>query len=176
MKAAVFDASVAVKWVLPESHADQALALLRDVPMLHAPAHWMAEAANVLWASVAIRHELKEDELAERLAFLVGVPVAVTALPNLLADAVAMALALQVTVYDALYLALAEELDLPFVTADQKLFKRAVREKRFATRLRWIGDMPAGGVQAVNPSPARPSSHKAPPAGPSAIAPPAQRR
>ncbi len=143
MKAAVLDASVAAKWVLPEPHADRALALLRTVQTLHAPAHWMAEAANALWARVVIRRELGADEIRPRIAFLVGAPVQVTALSDILTEATALALELRSTVYDALYVALAEKLDLPLITADRKLCERAAAMPRFAERVVWIGDLPA---------------------------------
>ena len=47
MIAAVVDASVAVKWVVEEP--DSAAAGVLAGPLLHAPAHWLAKAANVVW-------------------------------------------------------------------------------------------------------------------------------
>ena len=45
----VVDASVAVKWFLPEVHAEAARQLLRDKMTLLAPDLIWAEVANALW-------------------------------------------------------------------------------------------------------------------------------
>jgi hypothetical protein len=140
MKKAVFDAGVAVKWVVSEEHSDRALAILRDVPALHAPAHWLAEAGTALWAKTAIHHVLAAAELHERLAFLASLPVVAAPLPGMVGAAGALALELHLTVCDTLYLALAERLGFPLVTADRTLYERVAPEARFAGLIRWIGD------------------------------------
>jgi predicted nucleic acid-binding protein len=43
----VVDASVALKWVIPEAGSDAAAGLLHDE--LIAPDLWLTEAANALW-------------------------------------------------------------------------------------------------------------------------------
>lgn len=144
MKAAVTDASVAIKWVFEEEHSDRALNVLRDVPTLHAPAHWLAEAATGLWSKSAIHGLLTVAEFEERLALLTSLPIVVAPLHGIIATAGLLALELRLTAYDTLYLALAEQLDLPLVTADRRLHERAAGQARFASRLRWIGDMPTG--------------------------------
>ena len=55
----VIDASIAVKWVVPEPDCDRAEAL-RDHPLV-APDLLFAECANVLWKKVR-RGELSKDE------------------------------------------------------------------------------------------------------------------
>jgi predicted nucleic acid-binding protein len=141
VEAAVFDAGVAVKWVVAEEHSDRALALLRDAPALHAPAHWLAEAGTALWAKTAIHGVLVPAELDERLARLASLPVVAAPLPGLVGAAGRLALDLHLTVHDALYLTLAERLGLPLVTADRKLHDRAAPEARFGRLIRWIGDV-----------------------------------
>ncbi len=59
MSAVVVDASVAAKWVVEEAFSAQAASLLTG-NTLHAPAHWLAEAVNVLGAKVA-RGELAAE-------------------------------------------------------------------------------------------------------------------
>lgn len=53
MKACVVDASVAVKWYIPEAHHESALALLtlqrRGDVRLHVPDLFLSETANILW-------------------------------------------------------------------------------------------------------------------------------
>ena len=43
----VIDASVALKWVLPEDGSAAAMAMRAQ--SLAAPSHWLIEAANALW-------------------------------------------------------------------------------------------------------------------------------
>lgn len=62
LRTAVVDASVAVKWVFAEDHLDAALRLLGQADSLLAPAHWLAEATNALWAK-SIRGDLSEAEV-----------------------------------------------------------------------------------------------------------------
>ena len=119
MIAAVVDASVAVKWVVDEPDSAAAAGLLGGT-LLHAPAHWLAEAANVVWWR-AQRGEFDGEDAAERVAVLARAPVRSHDLPALLPRAFALALAHRVTVYDSLYVALAERLGVKLVTADLRL-------------------------------------------------------
>jgi len=117
--AAVVDASVAVKWVVEEPDSAAAAGLLAGT-LLHAPAHWLAEAAHVVWWR-ALRGEFDRDDAAERVAVLGRAPVRSHDLAGLLPRAFALALAHRVTVYDSLYVALAERLGVKLVTADLRL-------------------------------------------------------
>ncbi len=135
----VVDASVAVKWVVAENDAEAALRLLESNLSLFAPAHWPAEAANALWAACR-RGELSEQQAHERVIALAEAPVATAPLAPLAAAAMTIALRLGVSVYDALYLALAEQQDAALVTADRRLFEAARRDKQLRGRMRWIAD------------------------------------
>ena len=143
MKAAIVDASVAVKIVTQEDHSDRADALIRNVPALHAPAHWLAEASNVLWAKVAIRRTLAPELLMARLNFLVRLAIETTPLSALAIPAGAIAMELNVSVYDALYLALVERLDAPLISDDRKLIAVAQKTTRFEKKIIWIGNFVA---------------------------------
>ena len=145
MRAAVIDASIAVKAATLEDYSPNTLVLLRTVAALHAPAHWLAEAANTLWAKATIRGTLAPGLLAPRLSFLSNMPVLVTPLPELLVQAGAIATELQLTVYDSLYLALAERLRAPLVSDDQKLIRAAGASARFADLVVWIADIGDSG-------------------------------
>ncbi len=139
MKQAVIDASVAAKWVVEEPHSACAvLALAYDAR--HAPDHWLAEAANVLWSKV-IGGDLTASDAEERMAVLLRAPVITAPLAGLLPRAFAIALAHAVTVYDALYVALSERLDIPMITADQRLIRRLSDDGAFAKRIVWVGDL-----------------------------------
>ncbi len=140
MKAAVIDASVAVKIVTLEDYSDRADLLIRNVSALHAPAHFLAEASNVLWAKVAIRRTLAPELLEARLDFLVRLAIETTPLPVLVTPAGKIAMELNISVYDALYLALVERIGAPIVSDDRKLISAASRTARFRDRVVWIGD------------------------------------
>jgi predicted nucleic acid-binding protein len=141
VRAAVIDASVAVKWVVADDHSDRALAVLRDVMSLHAPAHWLAEAATALWALAAVHHIITPADFQTRIAFLASLPITVAPLPELIGAAGVLAIDLRLTIYDTLYLALAERLNLPLVTADRKLYERASSTARKNSPVHWIGDL-----------------------------------
>ncbi len=143
MKAAVIDASVAVKLVTLEDYSDQADQLVRSVPALYAPAHFLAEASNVLWAKVAIRRTLAPELLIARLDFLTQLAVGTTPLPTLIVQAGSIAMELNVSVYDALYLALVERTDAPLVSDDRRLIAAGKRSARFSQKVIWIGDFAA---------------------------------
>jgi predicted nucleic acid-binding protein len=122
VKAAVIDASVAAKWVVEEQDSAEAAALL-DYDVLYAPDHWLAEAANALWSKV-FHGDLTPADATERLAVLMTAPMTETPVARLMARAFEIAAARMVTVYDALYVALAEHRRVPFVTADARLVRR----------------------------------------------------
>lgn len=139
MRQAVVDASTALKWVLDEDHSEQAATLLRGVEM-HAPDHWLSEATHAI-ANAVRRRDVTEAGAEANLAFLCGVPVKRASLADLAPRACGIALAAGITGYDAFYVALAERLGVPLVTADQKLLRR-LAEARIAEGLtRFVGDL-----------------------------------
>ncbi len=138
---AVVDASVAVKWVMAEEHAEAALLLLESGMGLAAPAHWLGEAVNAVWAATR-RGELTEDEAQERAATLAEAPIAAVPLGQLASAAMAVALRLGITIYDSLYLALAERQDATLVTDDRRLLHVAHLDDRFRDRVLWLGETP----------------------------------
>jgi predicted nucleic acid-binding protein len=139
----VLDASVALKWYVPEVHSDRALQVLESYQAgnlaLHVPDLFLAEAGNILWKKVR-RGELLERDMEEISRALLSVPKTVYPTELLLPAALKLAHALDTTVYDSLYLALAGLLDCPLITADQKLW-RAVSRSRWSQHIRWIGQI-----------------------------------
>ena len=106
---------------------------------LAAPAHWLGEAVNAIWAACR-RGDLIEQEACERAAALAEAPVAVVQLDRLAAPAMTIALRLGVTIYDALYLALAEQQGAMLITDDRRLLAAAQRDRQLRDRAVWIGD------------------------------------
>jgi predicted nucleic acid-binding protein len=139
MKAVVVDASVATKWVVEEVHSDAATLLLA-YDALHAPDHWHAEAVNVLWAKV-FRGDLASADAEQRMSVLMRAPVIGTPIAGLMSRAFAISVARQITIYDSLYLALAEKLSIPVVTADAKLMRQLESDAALTNRMVWVGDL-----------------------------------
>jgi predicted nucleic acid-binding protein len=139
MRQAVVDASVAAKWVIEEEHSAKA-ALLLDFDVLHAPDHWLAEAINVLWAKV-FRGELTRVDAEERMTVLLRAPITGTPIAGLMPRASAISAARVVTIYDSLYLALAEKRDIPMVTADERLIRQLSADAGLAKRMIWVADL-----------------------------------
>jgi predicted nucleic acid-binding protein len=127
----VVDASVAIKWFIDEPDSAEAVAVLRypiSAPDLLAP-----ECANILWKKFG-RGELRADE-AEAIALaLEGAAITLHSTRPYLVTATRIACALGRAAHDCFYLALAERLEQPLVTADRRLVNaiRADRTKRFA--------------------------------------------
>ena len=90
----VVDASIAVKWVVPEPRSDQATALLDHT--LVAPDLFFAECANVLWKKLR-RGDLTEEEASIAARTLEQVDLVVVPSRAYLGRAVAMAAALGTT-------------------------------------------------------------------------------
>lgn len=115
----VVDASAALKWVLDEAGTSAALALL-DEDVIHAPDFMFVEVANVLWSKVR-RRVLTRSESDAAFEAIAAVPIVLAPLGELTLAARSLAYALDLTVYDALYAALAQRLDCPLATADEAL-------------------------------------------------------
>ena len=113
----VIDASVAAKWLAPESDSSLAEALLDDE--LIVPDLLFAEVGNILWKK-QMRGEMDAAATQVGARWLLQVPVEVHDSAGLLTDALALALHLQHPAYDCFYLALARRADVPLVTADRR--------------------------------------------------------
>lgn len=124
--ALVVDASVAVKWILPEPEHEQADAILRayqDEKLdLLAPYLLVSEVANVLWKRIR-RAELSARAAARCFEQLLrSCPLLVDS-PSVSRSALELAAAHDRTVYDCLYLAWALEQRCDLVTADERFFR-----------------------------------------------------
>jgi predicted nucleic acid-binding protein len=135
----VVDSSVAVPWVVPEIFSPQATLLLEPNHQRLAPPWIALENGNALWKRVKkgeITPEQARQIFAAMPAYLTYVDASL-----LTAPALDIAMAIGETTYDSLYVALAESLGEPFVTADRRLYD-AVR-RHLSTDIIWIEDLPA---------------------------------
>jgi predicted nucleic acid-binding protein len=132
----VVDASVAVKWFVPEVHSREAEVLLGPAHVLLAPDLLYAEVGNALWKKTR-RGELRPDEARLVLGGLRRVALQLTPTHVLVEAALDVALRADCTVYDGVYLALAVHHDCPLVTADRRL--RALTAPRGLARyVTWL--------------------------------------
>ena len=117
----VVDASVAAKWLAPEPDSPLAEALLDDE--LIVPDLLFAEVGNILWKK-QMRAEMDAATTQVGARWLLQVRLQVHDSASLLSDALALALKLQHPAYDCFYLALAQRVNVPLVTADRRLHAR----------------------------------------------------
>jgi predicted nucleic acid-binding protein len=135
----VIDASVAVKWLLPEEHTEQAESLLVESNTFSAPDLLFAEVGNSLWKRVKGR-ELTQEAGREALLRLMDIEILVTPASLLLDKAFALACDHDRTVYDSIYLALALEEGSTLVTGDKR-FYNSMRRTPHAERVAWVGGL-----------------------------------
>jgi predicted nucleic acid-binding protein len=139
----VLDASVAIKWAMPsarEPFTDQSLRLLKryvdgDVAFLVPDVFW-AEVGNVLWKGTRQRR-WSQDE-AESIAEDMQARD-FTTVPSLilLSEALRIAFAHDLSVYDCLYVALAVQSKSDLITADARLADALAA--RFPVK--WLGTL-----------------------------------
>ncbi len=139
----VVDASLAVKWLVDEEDSDKAHAVLEswvshDVTRI-APYLMPFEVANALHRRVT-RGQLSVGNSARMMTRLLGSRLELHQSPSLHVRALELASQLsQGAVYDAHYLALAEEFGCELWTADQR-FHRAAES---AGNVHWVGEWSA---------------------------------
>ena len=133
------DASVAVKWFLPEIHGDAALRVLERHAPLVAPDLLFAEVGNVLWKR-ARRREASMQEARATLTALVKLPLHVYPARSLIHLALEIADRAGRSVYDSVYVALAVLRRCQLVTADRRLYD-ALRRGPFSASLLWVAEV-----------------------------------
>jgi predicted nucleic acid-binding protein len=115
----VVDASVVVKWYIPEALSNHAGNILTPEQDLIAPDFLMIEVSNVLWKKVT-RNEIKEKEAHYILEHLRSGFLDLMPIDFLVERAFDIGGVLSHPIYDCLYLALAEKEKSKVVTADEK--------------------------------------------------------
>jgi predicted nucleic acid-binding protein len=136
----IVDSSVAVKWYSAEPDSRLAAKLLGRP--LAAPDLIRIEVANALRRKVA-RHEMKAAQTVEALPHLARNVTLFRA--ELFAEmALELSLELAHPLHDCFFLILARALDFPFVTADEKLWKRT-RDSLFDDHVIMLRDWEGSG-------------------------------
>ncbi len=137
----VIDASLVLKALLPNTEMAQCQAVLARLQdrQLAVPALWLYEVTSTLTKAVYFK-QLTQEESKSVLHQALELDVQIIA-----PDEFQSVLALDWTVklkraaaYDSFYLAVAEILEAPFWTADQRLFNTFQKDK--PAWLHWIGE------------------------------------
>ncbi|MBS0210572.1 MAG: type II toxin-antitoxin system VapC family toxin [Planctomycetes bacterium] len=112
----IVDASVGFKWLVPEQDSDKAFSLQAEE--LHAPDFFPVEVTNAIHVSAlrgrVVDAQLLLDDLIPRMPIL-------HSSADLLTRSLEIATQFRRSIYDSLYVALAEREQCQLVTADQKL-------------------------------------------------------
>ena len=136
----IIDASVAVKWYVPEIYQQVTWKLLNPAYHLHVPEFFLLEFGNFLCKKQR-RGELNFDESFFILNKMEEVPLLWHQDGLLFPKAFEIANDTHRSLYDCLYLSLAIAIDGQMVTADLKFYE-ALQTSPYANRLLWVEDIP----------------------------------
>ena len=131
MERVVIDASVFAKLFLPEPESEAASRLLDPAGSYGRTRKYssellLAECGNVLWKSVR-RGRLQSHVAGEHVSSMGDYRIHYLPLADILNRSFELACELDVTTYDATYVAISEKITAPLVTADEKLQRKALR-------------------------------------------------
>lgn len=142
------DASVAVKWFLSdEDQADQALLLLsrflEGQTRLVAPAYIRYEVPSAIAVATRGRQaRITPEQGRQAIADFLALRLNVADTDDLITHAYDLAQQHGCSIYDAYYLALAAQIQAPFLTADRRLYERVAG----LSYVLWLGDYAAPDV------------------------------
>ncbi len=121
----VLDASVVVKWFSEEEYTKEALEIRERVRRGEenaiVPDLLLYELSNAL----KYNPHFDADDIKDALTSIFDMEIEIiTPIPEIIHSAIRIAFEYDITVYDAIYVALAEETGLDFITADRRLYER----------------------------------------------------
>jgi predicted nucleic acid-binding protein len=141
MNSLVVDASVAVKWMIPsprERLVPESIALherfVRNEIEIAVPDLFWPEIGNVLWKSIRTGL-ISEKDATVALSSLGSESLLTVPSVPLISEALKIAVQYQRTVYDCMYVALAQQTRCALITADEKLVNALARD----LPVRWLG-------------------------------------
>lgn len=123
----IVDASILVQLLVTEAHTSETKALFASVEdgnRLLVPEFGLLECTNVLWKHARFQ-ELPQTEAEKQIEILIALDLVITPVIRLLPRALEIGLKHQLAVYDAVYIALAEQLEHPLITDDNRQAKAA---------------------------------------------------
>ena len=126
----IVDASVVVQLLVTDAHSVETKALftsVKDGNKLIVPEFGLLECTNVLWKHVRF-HGLQPVDAEKQIHIMLALDMVIVPAVGLMPHALEIGLKHQLAVYDSIYIALAEKLNLPLITVDQKQSKVAQAE------------------------------------------------
>jgi predicted nucleic acid-binding protein len=140
MNSFVVDASVAIKWSIPEIHSAEALRYLDPSLERHAPELLLAEIANIL-VKKTNRGEITPVDALRIAQDVRQADFTIHPMDGLIVSALSIALATGRSAYDSMYLALADSLGTKVVTADRRLYN-GLQGGPHGRLIQWVEDEP----------------------------------
>jgi predicted nucleic acid-binding protein len=139
-KGIVIDASVAAKWFIPEEDSERASKLIRKYSdgkiELYAPDLLVYEVANVL----RYRPDITDEALTADIENLFDLQLnLIPPSSDIITEATTKSRMLDLSMYDACYLVVAETLATNLVTADMKLYEKC-KGMRLVFPLKSLGE------------------------------------
>lgn len=141
----VVDASVAVKWFVEEDDTNRALLLTNGAEEIHCPHLLASEVGSALWRKV-LQGQLEFGDARAGMESLARMPINWHADEALGVDCLQLAFAHDRTVYDSMYLALANRLNARLVTADLR-FANALAATDASSMVLRLRNYPEGLVE-----------------------------
>lgn len=126
----VIDASVVAQLVITDVNSAEVEVLFRSVidgNTLVIPEFGLTESTNVLWKHVRF-HNLTRGDAESLVRDLITLDIVIAPTVALMPRALEIGLTHQIAIYDSIYIALAEKLNHPLITVDQKQAKVADAE------------------------------------------------
>lgn len=123
----IVDTSVIIKWLLPDEYNLSVIKIKNNFASKNVtiviPYLTYYEVSSVL--SIAVRRQRVDEETCkELLRAFTELEFVVYATKELFAQTLIKSVQYNISSYDAAYIALSEELQIPFITADEKLIKK----------------------------------------------------
>ena len=137
----VIDASVLIKFFLPEVLSGQAEKILTQVEQgeikLRAPDLIYPETGNILWKKHR-RKELSRSEVEDISGSIESLPISIETSKPLMSLAIELGMAYGITVYDSMYMVVAKISESALITADRKLVEQISKtdDRKYVT---WLG-------------------------------------
>lgn len=136
MKVFIVDASVAAKWLVEEDYSSAALSILDKNVQLHAPDFLLLEMDSIITKWIR-RGAVNLREGNDLRGALRQYPVHIHSFASFLDPAFEIASQMGQSIYDCLYVALADILNGKMVTADRRLYD-ALKNSPFKKSIVWI--------------------------------------
>jgi len=134
----VIDASVAVKWFIPEKGTEKAHEVLEELIFFYAPNTFLTEIDSVLTKKVRIR-DINIKEAFEKRQQFRKLPYKLIDYEQIEEFAFRLSTEFSITLLDATYLATAIDYDAKLYTADPRL-SNGLSNTPFANYIKYIGN------------------------------------